>query len=248
VVLNQSVDIIVDGGQASVVNSVAGPITNITGSAGIGIDVGSGDVVRIRGFILNAEHGLAIGGAGGIVHVEDSTFIGVANRYGIIYQPSAASELYVTDSTVARENGATGGAGILIKPVGSGSAKVVLDNVAIDDNASGITIDGRSTTGSNTVTVRNSTIAGSTGVGLFAIDNSGGTTNVTIEGSTSANNGTNGVSVNGANVTVRLRNSTVSGNNQGLAKGAGGKIISHGGNVVAGNNINGTFNSTVAQQ
>ena len=114
----KSLDIIADGGQASIVNNVAGPIENITGNAGIVIVVGAGDVVRVRGFIVNADHGIAISSAGGIVHLEESTFIGVSNRYGIIYSPTAASELYVKDSTVARENDATGGGGILIKPRG----------------------------------------------------------------------------------------------------------------------------------
>ena len=131
-VQDKSLDIIADGGQASIVNNVAGPIENITGNAGIVIVVGAGDVVRVRGFIVNANHGVAISSAGGIVHLEDKhLYRTFRDRYGIIYSPSSASELYVRDSTVARENDATGGGGILIKPRGAGSAKVVLDNVSV---------------------------------------------------------------------------------------------------------------------
>jgi hypothetical protein len=204
--------------------------------------------VRIRGFILNAEHGIAIGATGGIVHVEDSTFIGVANRYGIIYQPSAASELYVTDSTVARENGATGGGGILIKPVGSASARVVLDNLSIADNSVGLRIDGTATTSAIGVTLRNSTIAGSSGAGLIAVDSGSGGTNVLIDAVNIDHNGNPGVSANGSNAIVRIRNSTVTRNATGLSTVSGGKIISFGGNVVTSNSSNGAFTQTVAPQ
>ena len=46
-------------------------------------------------------------------------------------------------------------------------------------------------------------------------------------------------------MTVRVRNSTIVGNGgRGLSAGPGAKIISLGGNVVAGNAIDGTFTST----
>jgi hypothetical protein len=209
--------------------------------------VGAGDVVRVRGFIINADHGIAISSAGGIVHLENNTLIGVSNRYGIIYQPSAASELYIRNTAVAREDGATGGGGILIKPLGAGSAKVVLDNVSIEDNVSGITIDGRQTNGAISATIRNTVVSGSSFNGVFAVDGSGGSTAVMIEGSTISHNGANGIIANGANATVRVRNSTITGNAKGLAPGAGSKIISEGGNVVDGNTTNGAFTSTVGQ-
>jgi hypothetical protein len=242
---DKSLDIIADGGQASIVNNVAGPIPNITGNAGIVIAVGAGDVVRVRGFIVNTHHGIAIGGAGGIVHLENNTLIaGLSDRYGIIYSPSSASELYVRDTTIARENGITGGGGILIRPLGSGSAKVVLDNVQVDDTSPGILVDGRATNGVSTVTVRDSVVAGSTTYGLLAIDSGGGASNVMIEGSSFANNVTNGVWVSGTNTTVRIRDSTVSGNGRGLAGAATSNLISQGGNTVAGNTVDGLFSSS----
>ena len=52
----------------------------------------------------------------------------------------------------------------------------------------------------------------------------------------------------GANTTVRMRDSTVTGNARGIIFTAGGKLISNGGNVVTGNTIDGAFSSTVAQK
>ena len=43
-------------------------------------------------------------------------------------------------------------------------------------------------------------------------------------------------------------NSTVTANDRGLDAGGGGKLISHGGNAVAGNTVNGAFTSTVARR
>ena len=239
----KGVDIVADGGQASIFSTVAG-------DAGIAVAVSGDQVVRIRGFLIAAANGIVING-GGVVHIEECTLIGAETKAGIVYTPTEAGELYVSDTTLSRPTvpAAAQGRGILIRPTGSGSAKVLLDNVEATDNALGIVIDGRATTGSNTATVRNSAIAGSTTFGLQVIDSTGGTTNVVIEGSTSTSNRTHGVRVSGANATIRMRDSTVTNNGtRGLFTESGGQIISHGGNVIAGNTVNGSFNSTVPPQ
>jgi hypothetical protein len=245
---NKSLDIIADSGQASVVNTIIGPISNISGNAGIAITVGTGDVVRLRGFILNAEHGLAIGTGGGTVHVENCTFVEVSNRFGLIYQPTATSELYVRDTTIARENGGSGGGGIRIRPTGSASVKVVLDNVSVNDNASGITFDGTATTGTISALISDSMVSGSTGPGVVVTDSGAGSTNVSIVTTTLSGNTTNGVSTTGANATARVQDSQITGNGRGLQALNGSKLISIGGNMLSGNNVNGSFTATEAAQ
>jgi len=71
---------------------------------------------------------------------------------------------------------------------------------------------------------------------------------VSLEQSTESGNLANAVVANGANSTVRLSNSAVTGNTRGLAVASSGKMISQGGNVVSGNTVDGTFTSTVAQK
>ena len=131
-----------------------------------------------------------------------------------------------------------------IRLLPAGGVRAVLDNVDVPDSTSGILIDGRNTTGTNTVIIRNSTVAATGTWGIFALDNGGGSTNVMIEGSTVANSGTFGVGANGTNTIVRMRFSTVTGNATGLLANGGGQVISQGSNTVAGNTTNGAFSST----
>jgi hypothetical protein len=138
--------------------------------------------------------------------------------------------------------------GIRIRPTGSAGVSAVLDNVRIEDLGSGILIDGTTTTGTNSVTLGNSVVSGSAGIGIQGVDSGGGASNVVIEGSTISSNASVGVRAVGANTAIRLRNSTVSGNGTGIAAQNGGKLISHGGNLVAGNGANGAFTQVVAPQ
>ena len=246
--ITQSVKIIADGGQASITSSAIGGV-NMAGA--FYVNAGAADDVLIRGFTLRGGSGLVVGAitgisfvAAGALYVENCTLADSEGNYGILFVPTGASELYVSNS-VAYNNSS---GGILIKPAGAGSVKAVLDNVSVEDNGSGITIDGRSTTADVAVTIRNTTVAGSTNYGLNAIDSGGGATSVVIEGSTFSNNGTQGVISNGANTTVRMRNSTVTGNARGIIFANSGKLISGGGNLVRANTINGAFTATEAQQ
>jgi hypothetical protein len=245
------VNIIVENpGQAAIAANV---VAQGAFTAGISVETtGASDVVRVRGLTV-VRHGAAGGGimlqsAGGILHIEDCTFVGSSNSFGILFAPTGAGELHISNSTTSDNGNASAGGGILIKPTGSGSAKVLLDNVTVGNNRAGILIDGATTTGTNTVTIRNSTVAGSAASGIFAIDSGGGATNVMVEGSTSASNATFGIAANGANVTERVRNSTVTGNGTGLIATNASKLISLGGNVAVGNTANGSFTQTVGQQ
>ena len=69
-----------------------------------------------------------------------------------------------------------------------------------------------------------------------------------IEGSSLVSNGAAAVAALGSKTTIRVRNSTITANGRGLNAGPGAKIISFGGNVLAGNAIDGAFTSTVPQK
>ena len=125
---------------------------------------------------------------------------------------------------------------------------VVLDNVKVEDNAHGINIEGNATSGIISVAVRNSVMSANTAFGIKALESGAGSTNVMLESSTASNNGTNGVIAVGSNAIIRMRNSTSTGNAAGLVVSSGGQIISHGGNVVAGNTTNGSFTDSFPQQ
>jgi hypothetical protein len=250
--IDKAIEIIADG-QATITSSTA-PIPG-GGGAEIVVNAGPADKVRVRGFVLDGgilaastdTVGVAFV-AGGALHLEDCTLVNQGGSFGVVFTPAGASELYVSNCAISGNGSASAGGGIQIKPSGSGSAKVVLDNVHVENNRGGILIDGTATSGTNTVTIRNSAVGGNASFGVFAIDSGGGATNVTIEGSTSASNVTFGIAANGASVTERVGNSTVTGNGTGLIATNAAKLISHGGNIVAGNTANGAFTQTVAQQ
>src|SRR5688572_3304610 len=70
----------------------------------------------------------------GTLHIIESKIsrFNAAGSFGVSYQPSGASKLFITDTYIS-ENGAAGnGGGILIRPTGAGgSANVVFNNVTV---------------------------------------------------------------------------------------------------------------------
>jgi hypothetical protein len=243
--INKPFTLLGEGGGSTVFGSVGG--------AGILINLPSGnDILTLRGIGVdqrdNPFHGITFAGTG-IFHLQNCFLRGSGNGYGINFTPNGTAELYISNCVIADNGlGAATGGGIFIKPSGAASVKVVLDNVVVENNFTGITIDARNTTGSSSVTIRNSTVSGGSQFGIYALESGGGVTNVVVEGSTSANNATFGIGSNGVNSFVRVRNSTVTGNATGIAVAGSGKLISMGGNSVRANTANGAFTATEAQQ
>ena len=203
---------------------------NIDGYLGIGIDSPGSDGIRV------------IGG-GAAVHVENCTIQGFAEQ-GIDFAPSSSVDLFVTDTIISNSSGG----GILIKPAGTSSAKAVLDHVRVKNNVHGINVEGNATSGKISVIVRDSVMSDNGTFGIKALESGAGSTDAMIKSSTAGNNGTNGVIAVGSTAIIRMRNSTSTGNAAGLVVSGGGQIISHGGNVVAGNTTNGSFTNSFPQQ
>jgi len=247
---DMSVGIITEGGLATVLDGAI-PIPG-GGVASILINnISENNVVRIRGLQIES-YGSPIAVVGGslTVHVERCVLapVGGAGIYGIDFRPAAAgARLFVSDTIVSKQVAVRTAGGIRIQPTGSAGVTAVLDSVRIEDLGSGGLIDGRATTGSNNITIRNSSIAGSSTYGVAVVDAGGGSTKAVIESTTITSNAAQGLGAYGTNVTVRVKDSTISGNGQGLER-SGAQLISHGGNAVADNTFNGTFSSTVAPQ
>jgi hypothetical protein len=160
------------------------------------------------------------------------------------------SELYVSKTTISENSSNSAGAGILIRPTGTGSAKVVIDNVLVENNRIGILVDGAGSSGGIDMSVVDSTISGSTTVGLavFEAVSGGSPSKVQIARTTLSSNGGQGIFASRSLASVRVRQSVISGNAVGVQSANGGQIISHGDNVLADNTTNGAFTSTVAPQ
>jgi hypothetical protein len=245
----QSVNVIAEEGTAVVLYGGGN-----TPDAAIAVTAAGSDPVLIRGLTVNTiAHRAVLVNAWAKVFIEDCTIRygggGNTDGHGIDFQPTNSSSLTVSNTTLIRADASpAGGNAIRIRPAGSNTVDALLDNVTVRNAVTGVLIDGTASSGNNSVTIRNSVISGSTTFGIRAVDSGGGATNVVIEESTSANNGTWGVAATGANTVVRVRNSTITGNGRGLIATTSAKLISHGGNVVAGNTVNGAFTQTIGQQ
>ncbi len=158
------------------------------------------------------------------------------------YRARPVPELHVSNSTVAGNGaGATGG-GIVIQPSGAGSAKVAINRVQVENNSRGIVADGTGSAQSLLVSVRDSVSAGASNAGILATTPAGGAAVVIqLDNVLSANNATHGVLVSGALATVRIGNSTITGNATGVGPQSGGVLQSYKNNAINGNtSSNGT--------
>jgi hypothetical protein len=137
------------------------------------------------------------------------------------------------------------GNGIFIRPSQGGNVRAVVNNVSIENSNAGVWFDGRATNGVNRITVKDTTI-GNGGSGFIFLEDATGSTSVAIEIANVSNGGT-ALLASGSTLIARVRDSTFANNGIGIS-GSGAPVISHGGNVLAGNGNNGAFTATVPPQ
>ena len=241
VTITKSISIIAEGAEGGLL---------VAGTNGIVVNAGAGDVVHLRGLILEGS-GSGLNGirflAGGALHVEHCLITGFnggsPNGNGIQFQPSGGSELYVADTVIANNGAGSVGGGLLIQPTGSGSAKVSIDRVRLENNVFGLKADGNGSTGGIQVALRDTVAAGNSFSGFTAITSGGGAkVDLALDHSASVHNGTTGVAAGGATATVRISNTTVTGNGTGLLAVNSGVIASYSNNQVDGNTTDGAPN------
>jgi hypothetical protein len=224
------------GGQIACLNSGDFPGTTITKS--ITIDC-AGTSATTPGFVVNGAgivvtiRNLAMVGVGidfpngAALFVENSTIRGAAPPFiGILFRPSApGSQLVVTDTVIKNNGNGSDGGGIVVQPSGSGSAKVTLDRVHVDNNVTGVFFNAASGQTIQAV-IKNSTVSGNAFTGVYVVAG-GGIIRTTIERSTIANNGGTGVLAQGANAFVAVTGSTITANNTGWTFTGGGNLITY---------------------
>ena len=231
--ITKPISIVADGVEA-VINSSTGSIN----PAGIIVQAGSAAIVSLRGLTVDLRgtdnDGISFV-SGAALHVQNCVIR--KGRFGIAFSPaSGTNELHVADTVVANSSSI----GIVAFPTGSASVKAVLDRVRVENGTGpGIFFKGDSTTGLIAATVRGSIAAGNTGIGIFANAGGDGTTTVTVDRSAAVNNDI-GIRSSGTGATIRIGDSTVTGNANGLLFTSSGVIRSYGTNKVNGNTIDGT--------
>jgi len=227
----------------------------LAGGNGIVVNALSTDVVVLRGLdifgVSPPTHGVRII-AGGAVHIEDCVIrrFNSANSYGVSFQPTATTNLFITNTTITQNGNAATGGGIQLQPTGSGAGRVFFARVNVLNNSNnGMTVDTTGTTGFVSFTMDESLIARNSGAGIAA------TAGVTLAGminnSTISSNILSGISTNGPATTFRVGNTTINGNGSGGGAGVSvgtGIVFSYGDNRLDDNASNGGFTSIIGKK
>jgi hypothetical protein len=223
----------------------------------------------INGFVINDSatatpgtsdvilRGLSIDGAGttaglngirfisGRSLVLQDVFIQNQSNSGISFQPQQAnSELHATDVTITD----SGSNGVFVQATGTGSARITLNNVRVENHAgNGFRVDTTGNTGAGIrFTLEQVLITG--GTDGISVNVPPATTGVVglIDDSTITNNTGTGIGITGTGAaTLRVADSTITGNGTGVSPGTA-QINSFGTNELAGNiTTNGAFTGAI---
>jgi len=229
----------------------------LAGGNGIVVNALSTDVVVLRGldiFGVNPPtNGVRVLVAAA-VHIEDCVIrrFNAANSFGVSFQPSGTTSLYITNTSITQNGTSASGGGVLISPTGTGVGRVVMRNSGVQNNGRiGVSVNTQGTTGVGTNVVMDGVdISGTAAGDGLAVVSSGTVVNVMVNHSSVAHNGLNGIVAVGGGISVRVGNTTVTGNAflggaQGVVGASGASIFSYGDNRNDANTLNGAFTSII---
>ena len=234
----------------------------------INVRAGPSDRVYLRGLTIDGLEGGVIGiyfGAGAALHIHNCTIRNFRQRtttpgaVGIMIAATAESEVYISDSVITGNGNAPEiSYGLAIQPGEDGTAKVMLNRVQINDNVNGVLVDGSAITRRPEIIVgrpaeqvrpmslylamRDSVIAGNTGFGLTARSTSTATplglaTTVVVDRTMLVSNGV-GIAADSTRATVRVVDSTITGNGTGLLSLNAGHLNYAKSNTFGDNRVN----------
>ena len=228
--VRNSLSITNDGaGEASI---LAGP-GSATQGTGIVVEAGAGDVVSLRGLVIDGQgvggEGISIFGASA-VHIQNCVirnFEQAERGLGISLSSSGNTKLFVSD-TIIYNNGSSNqlSGGILIDP--GGNIEVVLDRVHLENNVIGLSVDGG---GFSQAILRDSVVSGNASIGVLAnASPDNGSTLLVVEHSSIANNAGSGIRAQGQHAVILLNGNSIKRNGTGISSLFGGQLISYGNN------------------
>lgn len=222
---------------ASILNSsVSGVIINFTNFTAVGE---TRKTVRLRNLNINGAntglHGIRIIGnaatTGTEVFVEDCLIDGQFGSPGRgIEDFRQGGGLLVVDHSTIRN---VGNAAVSVDPTGAGGASSTQINVRISNSQIGNTVFGLNFGSNVKASIFNTVVTGVTNAGVFAIQNSGGVTEIAVDHCIINSNGT-GVNASTANTIIRVSNSTVMNNTTLFSVAGGGQVLSYGNNQTGG--------------
>ncbi|HEU4663610.1 MAG TPA: right-handed parallel beta-helix repeat-containing protein [Dokdonella sp.] len=240
VTITKSITIEADGVVASILTA---------GTNGVVVNAAASDVVTLRGLKFVEVSGSTAANAvrflnGGTLIVENAE-IDNFHGSGIDMVPSSNPATLVVRDTLVRGCGdaVAGGAGIAIQPAGNASVNATLERVQlVANNADGLLVSGTAA-----VAVRDGVASENGGNGFSAYEEAL-PVSLVLNGVLAAHNHAFGVFAYGAGSTVRLSNSTTTGNAVGIKPAKNGRVLSFGNNRNSGNTTDGAPSSTVPLQ
>jgi hypothetical protein len=238
--ITKAISIICQAGTAGVL---------VSGTNGIVVAAGATDKVYLHGLDfegLAPNSGPGLSGvlidSAGIVTIEDCIIKGFSVAGINLDNSSSGVALNVIGTTIADNTGE----GILIKPSGTGTTRVMIDHATVSDNAGdGIYMNGNLTSGGLKMTIRNTEAVHNADNGI-AVSSNGAVSLVMVDSSNVLNN-TTGLAANGPNATLYFTRTIVNANGTGVNQAGSGVVTSYGTNSIAGNGVNGTFGTTSQQ-
>jgi Divergent InlB B-repeat domain len=228
-------------------------ILTASGTSGIVINAGAGDVINLRGIVFD---GANVSGTSGVVfnsgarlQVKNCVFEGFTAS-GLTLSPGAGSasptRIFVRDTLVVGN-----AAGIVIKPTGAIAAIVDLRWLSIDQNGGeALRVDGTGGSGAITTAIADSAMSLNGSNAVDAVSGPG-SVSVGIMRLVASRNGAGGIvsnQSNGGAASVTVGSSLISGNVIAAQAIGGASLLSYGNNQVTGNGTNGSFTGSAGLQ
>jgi hypothetical protein len=223
------------------------------GTGGFIIDAPGATVVLIGLDIDGTGQGASPGTQGieivnaNVVQIVNSHIRGFRAGNGILFRPQnpGATTHLLIDNTSISESGTTAAAAINVAPVAGGRARLTLTNSRIVNGSPvGLRIDSGGGDNGFVVATVDNTIFSDVGSGILLRALTGtNTIQFLLSNSLITQNKTDGILVNGGSalISARVKNTTITANEVGLAYNNSGELRTFGDNVLAGNKTDGAF-------
>jgi hypothetical protein len=226
-------------------------ISVAAGLTGIVVDAGATDAVNLNGLLIEGS-GVGLTGiqfnSGKSLVMTNCVVRNVTQRGLQFFSPGSAPQTLSVADSYFSDNGFHG---VFIQPHSSGAITAVIDRTVFSGKQVGVAVIGTLGTGALNVAVTDSVAANNAsgiGVGFLVLSAAGQSPSSLVLTRATAVGNTVGIEASGANTTLRVSQSTVTGNASGFVAANGGSIVSFGDNYIDDNGGNAGALGSAAKQ